>query len=298
MNTTELHSKLKEAYCNQNLNKISVILISLYRDQQLGTLSRIAEMISGSVDIHIDSGGKFFSKLMMLYHPDRGDFHRNEIDRLALNNDHEGLLGYTHILMLNRVEEIAATLTSYEDIDYSPVYEWDINLDGFIIINSRDPIQPEKTRHKRPAKRNLDFYNAIKIRMYGTTSVSLLPHYLEDLEEIELALSDISDLEGVQYCIHTTSLDLSGNAIHDISLLWGLTQLEELNLADNRLADIDSLSNLRNLKAVNLANNSIRDISPLFYLNKLELADLSGLKLPGDQIAGLEEQGVTVITQA
>ncbi len=296
MNTTELHSKLKEAYSNQNLNKITVILISLYKEQQLGTLRQIAEMISGSVDIHIDPEGKFFSKLMMLYHPDRGDFHRNEIERLALNNDHEGLLGYTHILMLNRVEEIAATLTSYEDIDYTPVYEWDINLDGFIIINSRDRAEHEKTLQNRPAKRNLDFYNAIKIRMYGKTSVSFLPHYLEDLEEIELAQSDISDLDGVQYCIHTTILDLSGNVIHDISLLWGLTQLEELNLADNRLEDIDSLANLRNLKVINLANNSIRDISPLLYLNKLEFADLSGLKISRDQIARLEEQCITVIT--
>jgi hypothetical protein len=233
---------------------------------------------------------------MMLYHPDRGDFHRNEIERLALNEDHEGLLGYAHILMLNRVEEIAATLTSYEDIDYSPVYEWDMNMEGFNIINSRDPAQPEKSRHRRPAQRNLNFYNAIKIRMYGKTSVTFLPHYLEDLEEIELAHSDISDLDGVQYCLHTIVLDLSGNAIHDISLLWGLTQLEELNLAENRLEDIDSLANLRNLKTINLSYNGIKDVSPLLNLGRLEFADLTGLKITRDQIAELEEQGVTVIT--
>jgi hypothetical protein len=294
MNTAELHNKLKEAYSNQNLNKISVILIGLYKERQLGTLRQIAEMISGSVDIQIDPEGKFFSKLMMLYHPDRGDFHRNEIERLARNNDHEGLLGYSHILMLNRVEEIAATLSSYEDIDYSPVYEWDINLDGFIIIGSHDPLQPEK--NPPLGKRSLNFYNAIKIRMYGKTSVTFLPHYLEDLEEIELAQSDINDLDGVQYCIHTITLDLSGNAIHDISLLWGLTQLEELNLADNQLEDVDSLANLRNLKTINLSNNSIRDITPLLYLNRLEFADLTGLKVTREQISELEEQGVTVIT--
>jgi hypothetical protein len=295
MDVTDLHGKLREAYSNQNLNKITIILIGLYKEQQLGTLRQITEMISGSVDIHIDPEGRYFSKLMMLYHPDRGDFHRNEIDRLAGSNDHDGLLGYAHILLLSRVEEIAATLTSYEDIDYSPVYEWDFSVDGFNIIHDHDPCQAGQKQVHRKIKRILNFYDAFKIRMYGRTSAGFPLHYLEDLEEVELAQSEISDLDGIQHCIHTTVLDLSGNAISDISLLWDLTKLEELNLSDNQLEDIDSLANLRNLRTVNLSNNRIKDISSLLRLNKLEFADLSGLKVSHAQIAGLEEQGVSVV---
>jgi hypothetical protein len=295
MNTVELHIKLKEAYSNQNLNKITVTLINLYKDKQFGTLRQIAEMISEAVPIDIDPEAKYFSRLMMLYHPDRGDFHRNEIERLAADKDHDGLLGFAHILLLGRIEEIAASLASYEDIDYSPVYEWDVNLDGFNIVTDRDPFEAEKKQYPNRKRKGLSFYNALKMRMYGKTTVGFPSHYLEDFEEMELAQSDINDLDGVQYCIHTLVMDLSGNAISDISLLWGLTQLEELNLADNKLEDIDSLANLRNLRTVNLSNNNIKDLSPLLNLNKLEFADLTGLKVSKNHLAELEELGITVV---
>jgi hypothetical protein len=295
MNTSELHTKLKEAYSNQNLNKITVTLINLYKEQQFGTLRQIAEMISETIDIVIDPEAKYFSKLMMLYHPDRGDFHRNEIEKLAAKNDHDSLLGYAHILLLGRIEEIATTMANYEDIDYSPVYTWDFNTDGFTIINDQDTALSEKKHNPGKINSRLTFYDAIKIRMYGKTTVGFPPHYLEDLEEFELAQSSINDLDGVQYCIHAITMDLSGNAISDISLLWGLTLLEELNLADNKLEDIDYLANLRNLRTLYLSNNAVKDVTSLFNLNKLEYIDLSGSKVPNTQVKELEELGVTVI---
>jgi hypothetical protein len=294
MNTAELYIKLKDAYSGQNLHRITVTLINLYKDQQFGTLRQITEMINESVEIPIDEQARYFSKLMMLYHPDRGDIHRNEIDRLAAEQDHEGLLGYAHILLLNRIEEIATNLSSIEDIDYSPVYEWDVNLEGFTIVQDKDTLQPEKKQFTGKHRRGYTFYEAVKMRMYGKTSVGFPPHYFEDLDEFEMAVSDINDLDGVQYCIHATSLDLSGNDIQDISPLWGLTQLEELNLSDNRIREADTLANLRNLKTLDLSNNGIRDISPLMNLGKLEYVDLSGCKVSALQIKQLEEMGVTV----
>jgi hypothetical protein len=267
----------------------------LFKEQQFGTLRQIAEMISESVDIQIDAGNRFFSKLMMLYHPDRGDFHRNEIERMAANDDHDGLLGYAHILMLGRIEEIAATLTSYEDIDYSPVYEWDVNADGFNIVADNEPTRSEKQNQPKK-KRYFNFYDAVKIRMYGNVKAEFPSHYLEDIEEFELAQSDINDLDGVQFCIHATSMDLSGNAINDISLLWGLTRLEELDLSDNKLEEIETLVNLRNLRSLNLSNNMVKDISYLLHLPKLEYVDLTGLKVPPSHIKDLQESGVTVVS--
>lgn len=293
MTTSELHSKLKEAYTPQNLNKITVTLINLYREQQFGTLRQIAEMISETVDINIDSENKFFSKLMMLYHPDRGDFHRNKIDNLAFNQDHDGLLGYAHILMLARIEEIAATLTSYEDIDYSPVYEWDLNLEGFTIINVKEG---SARKHNTTSQRkSLTFYDAVKIRMYGSRKADFPSHYLEDLEEFELSHSGINDLDGVQYCFHVASLDLSGNSISDIYPLWGLTRLQELNLSDNKIEDIDTLANLKNLRILNLSYNAVKDISLLFNLNRLEFIDLTANRVPREQIHQLQEAGITVL---
>lgn len=295
MTTNELHQKIKEAYAAPNLNRITVTLIGLYKEQQLGTLKQIAEMISESVDMTIDDEGRFFSKLMMLYHPDRGDYHRNEIDRLAANNNHDGLLGYSHILMLGRIEEIAATLSSYEDIDYAPVYEWDVNLEGFTVVNSKESEPTVNKRDKVTRKKGYSFYEAVKIRMYGKTSVNFPPHYLEDTDEFELSQSGINDLDGVQYCIHAITMDLSGNAINDISLLWGLKLLEELDLSDNRIEELETLVNLHNIKNLNLSNNPVKDISSLFNMNKLEYVDLTHTKVSASQIRELEEAGVTVV---
>ncbi|MBN2813366.1 MAG: leucine-rich repeat domain-containing protein [Bacteroidales bacterium] len=295
MTTNDLHQKIKEAYATPNLNRITVTLIGLYKDEQFGTLKQIAEMISESVDIVIDDEGRFFSKLMMLYHPDRGDFHRNEIDRLAANDDHDSLLGYAHILMLGRIEEIAITLSSYEDIDYSPVYEWDVNLEGFTVVNSRETEPAEHQREKTNHKKRYSFYDAVKIRMYGNTAVEFPPHYLEDTDEFELSQSGINDLDGVQYCIHALVMDLSGNAISDISLLWGLKHLEELDLSDNRIEELETLINLHHLKNLNLSNNPVKDISSLFGMSKLEYVDLTNTKVPGSQLQELEEAGVVVV---
>ena len=297
MKVRELYNKLLEAWSNQNLNKITVTLINLYKDQQYGTLKQIASMISETMEFTIDPEARYFPKLMMLYHPDRGDFHRNEISRLAAANDYDGLLTYSHILLLNRIDEIAVTLTSYEDIDYSPVYEWDIQADGFTIVNDQSAYVQEKTTTRRSHNQShVNFYDAVKIRMYGKTRIEFPTWYLENQEEIELSGSDINDLEGIQYCIHAKILDLSGNLIHDLCLLWHLTLLEELNLADNRLEDIDTLSHLSNLRVVDLSCNAIRDISPLMELGRLEYVDLSGTKVPAKQIAALEELGVTVVS--
>jgi hypothetical protein len=295
MKVRALYEKLLEAWSNQNLNKITVTLINLYKSHQYGTLRQIASMISETIDFTVDSEARYFPKLMMLYHPDRGDYHRNEISRLADANDYDGLLTYSHILLLNRIDEISVTLASYEDIDYSPVYEWDLQSDGFTIVNEQSAYVHEKTATRNQTHRHLNFYDAVKIRMYGKTSIEFPTWYLENEEEIELSGSDINDLEGIQYCIHVKVLDLSGNLIHDISPLWPLSLLEEVNLADNRLEDIDVLSHLSNLRIVDLSNNAIKDISPLMELGRLEYVDLSGTKVPARQIAELEESGVTVV---
>jgi Leucine-rich repeat (LRR) protein len=198
--------------------------------------------------------------------------------------------------LLNQIEEIALTLTSYEDIDYSPVYEWDIQSDGFSIVNDQSTGYQEKTTVRRNSQSHVNFYDAVKIRMYGKTKIEFPKWYLENEEEFELSGSDINDLEGIQYCIHVKILDLSGNLINDLCPLWSLTLLEELNLADNRLEDIDMLSHLLNLRILDISNNAIRDISALMELGRLEYVDLSGTKVPAKQVSELEELGVTVVT--
>ena len=289
MTIKELQQKLKEAYSIKNLNIISLTLINLHKTKQFSILQKIAEIISDNIVIDIKNDGKGFSKLMMLYHPDRALFHLNEINKLAEKNNFDGLLEYSHILKLERIQEISVSLNSYEDIDYSPVYDWDFNTEGFSIIRGSEPLKNIKTK-----KKGCDFYDAIKYREYGHTDIEFPPYYLEDMDEFELSSSNINDLDGVQFCIHATTIDLSNNQITDLTPLVGLTRLEELNLSDNQIGYIDILSNLINLKNVQLSNNLFDDISPLFELEKLEYVNISENKVNMEQINKLIELGVTV----
>ena len=134
----------------------------------------------------------------------------------------------------------------------------------------------------------------MQIRQYGDTDTTFPTYYLEDLDEIELSESEIDDLDGVEYCIHMVSMDLSFNLIYDLSPLACLASLQELNLSNNQIEYIDDISNLQQLKSIDLSNNSITDILPLLEIEVLEYADLSGNKIPLEQIKGLRDIGVTV----
>lgn len=118
-----LKNHLPESYSAANLNVISVVLLNLYKNQQYGTLQKIADIISDFVLIEIDENGKGFSKLMLLYHPDRGEIHRTEIEKLAEVENFDALLNYSHILKLERIEEMASALENlaYVNIMGNPV---------------------------------------------------------------------------------------------------------------------------------------------------------------------------------
>lgn len=294
MEIQTLKNNLLESYTTENLNKIAVVLLNLYKNQQFGSLQKIAEIISNFVQIEIDENGKGFSKLMLLYHPDRGEFHRTEIVKLAEAENFDALLNYSHILKLERLEEISALIESFEDIDYSPVYAWDFDSEGFTVKSETGQKLKNETLNTRKNKL-VTFYEAIKIRQYGHTKISFPAYYLEDIDEFEMASSDIDDLDGIQYCLHAVNVDLSDNFINDLRHLENLGMIEMLNLSDNRISDIDSLEYLTNLRELNLSNNRIQDISPLFSLENLEFVDLSGNRIPPAFLRKLREKGINVV---
>jgi Leucine-rich repeat (LRR) protein len=295
MTIKELHKELLEAYSVSNLNTISLTLINLFRSRQYPALQKIAGLISDYVNIRISDDGKGFSKFMMLYHPDRAVYYMNEINRLREQNNYDGLLAYSHIFRLEKIEEIASNINSYEDIDYSPVYEWDeweLNEEGFSIIDMNTSADVWSRQDNE--QEGYSFYDALKLRAFGRTNVEYPSYYLEDTEEFELSYCSINDLDGVQLCTHVRFLDLSNNRISDLFPLIGLRELEELNLSDNQVGFIDDISNLKKLKSVRLSNNYIEDISPLFELTELEYVDVSGNKIEPEQVSILEEMGVMV----
>jgi hypothetical protein len=291
----ELYWKLKESYSDSNLNKIAHNLIRLYRDKQFEKLQIIAEIVSGEELTESVTEKQGFSKLISVYHPDRIQYYHNELDKFVTSRDPEILHRLEHVLLILNIEEIVANIESIEDIDYCPEFKWDINEANFTIFT----VSPKKSEFKRKQKSSragCTFYDAVKTRMYGNTYMEFPWNYLENMDEIEMAESQIDNLDGVEYCIHTETMDLSGNLITDLSPLYGLTMLKDLNLADNRIGDIDALGSLYHLRSIDLSNNAIDDLSPLFELEMLEYIDLTGNKISQDQLNVLNGKGVVVNT--
>ncbi|MZQ74792.1 MAG: hypothetical protein GT589_01360 [Peptoclostridium sp.] len=107
--------------------------------------------------------------------------------------------------------------------------------------------------------------------------------YLSNLEHLGLFYNDnISDISALSNLSNLKSLQLGNNNIEDLSPLANLTNLERLYLGNNNISDISCLSNLKNLKYLDLHNgkatsynhNDISDISPLSNLTKLEMLHL------------------------
>lgn len=311
-NSEELYRKLKECYSESNLHKIAHNLIRLYREKEYEKLQVIAEIVSGSdSDSHdsyrghesvtnpsdqvIRADKQGFSKLISVYHPDRLQYYHNELDKYISSKDPEILHRLEHLLLILNIEEIVNNIECLEDIDYCPEFKWDVCEENFTYFT----VSKNKGNYKRRAKSTLvgfSFYEAMKKRMYGSTRIEFPACYLENIDEVELAESQINNLDGIEYCINTQTMDLSGNKITDLSPLWGLNAIKDLNLSNNRICDIDPLCSLNRLRSLDLSNNPVNNLSPLFNLGMLEYIVLTGKKRLQEQIAVLIGKGIVVDT--
>lgn len=294
MNLKELYTKLKEAYSDENLNIITSKLIELYKSKNFGMIRELANRISEIITIDEEKDAKCFSKLVILYHPDKGESFRKAITKHYSESDSESLTKYSHILLLKDIEKITVKVVD-EDIDYRPEYTWDDNQSEGYHFYDTDRDESINEENLNVDEHEKSFYNAIKLREYGNLNVELPSYYLEDIEDFELAYYGIETLDGVEHCKHAVTMDLSNNDIVDISELWNLDKLEELYLANNQVGYIDALSNLIKLRVLDLSGNQIDDISPLMELDKLKYVNLIGNNISIDEINKLKEKGVLVI---
>jgi Leucine-rich repeat (LRR) protein len=287
LKTKELYNELVFAYRDENLNQITGKLIVLYKQKNYPKIREIANKVSNYFPIDEENDAKCFSKLIMLYHPDKGDQIRKSIEEHYGKNDYENLKKHAHILILDNIE-VSGDYTINEDVDYNPEYAWDVEkYDGY------EYEEDEENSHEEDYERS--FYNLIKIREYGNVHIEFPTYYLEDFEEFEIAYSGLETLDGVEYCTHVKILDVSNNLISDIENLWSLEHLEELYLANNQIGYIDTLSNLTNLKILDLSGNQIDDISPLLSLEQLEYVNLIGNNVGNEHIDFLRAKDVVVM---
>lgn len=295
MPQNDLYIKLKEAYSEQNLNHITSKIITWYKDKQYSRLKRLVEAVSQYVDLGDESINKSFSKLIFLYHPDKGHQYRTELDSIRTSGKTKEYEKYSHIFLVQDVENIPLTEDEDFDIDYSPEYVMDEDLPGFSYFDGAYPQSDDLKSDFSDYDYDNTFFSAVKRKFYNSLSVDLPAYYLEDLEEIEMTSYDICDLTGIEHCRQAVFVDLSDNCITDISELGRLLMIEELYLSNNEIGYIDDVSNLLKLRVIDLSNNSIDDLTPLLDLPDLEYVNVVGNPVSKQQIEQLKNNGVLVV---
>lgn len=85
----------------------------------------------------------------------------------------------------------------------------------------------------------------------------------------------LSTTAGLEHLTQLTYLDLSTNAIRNISALSGMTQLRELYMSRNALQELSALSSCVALSKLDVSYNAITSVNPLSKLGLLNYLDVS-----------------------
>jgi hypothetical protein len=293
----DLYAQLMEAYSDASLNRITAGLVTLYRSKRHDKLRELARKVSALVPVDDTKVSRCFSQLVMLYHPDKGTSRRREIESLHAAGDARGLHAYSHIFFMGDLECLPPPPALHDQAGFDAEYVWESGAELYVARQEVDDRDFDDEQFAAVEEEyDYSFFQAVKLRVYGTLTVDLPFYYLEDFEEIEMAECNIRSLDGVEYCIHAKVIDISGNAITDITELGTLIRVTELYASGNRIGYIDALSSLVNLRMVDLSLNEIDDVSPLFGLEHLEYVNLLGNPVPPGQIAQLKDSGCTVLS--
>ncbi len=103
--------------------------------------------------------------------------------------------------------------------------------------------------------------SAIRAELRKPLAVFLTQRDLQGVRKLDASRLAIANLEGLQYCVNVTNLNLTGNFISDISQIGNLSNLVQLRLGDNMIEDIDAIAGLLALEFLDLsgAGNEIVD---------------------------------------
>lgn len=294
METGELYQKLKEAYTAENLGVISGRIINLFRDKKHDALWALQKVVNEYTSCEEEKINKVFSRLIMLYHPDRLSQNLEQLEKAYRGGDFEALYTMSHILTVQNLEPDHVVLSSIlSDEDLAEEFGWDESADGYSYFMAGDEYQEGDGVDDGTDIRS--FLTVLKRRVYGNLNVDFPVYLLEDLEEIEMADYELEDLDGISACRYARAVDLSNNNLTDISELGEMRQMERLYLSNNQIGLVDALYNLVVLQVLDISYNDVDDLSPLFELSHLSYLNVMGNRVPAWQLEKLHLQGVTVV---
>ena len=294
METGELYSKLKDAYTTENLGLVSGRIIEMFRDKKYDALRAMQKVVNEFTPCNEEKVNKIFSRLIMLYHPDRLRQNLELLEKAYKADDFESLYSMSHILTVQNLEPGHVALSSVlTEEDLAEEFGWDDGADGFSYFIAEEELEQDEYEDSGVERRS--FLSVLKRRVYGNLNVDFPMYLLEDLEEIEMADYELEDLDGISACHYARAVDLSNNNLTDISELGELRQVERLYLSNNQIGLIDVLNMLSVLQVLDISYNDVDDISPLFELNYLSYLNVMGNRIPAWQLEKLQLKGVSIV---
>ncbi|MCP4311847.1 MAG: hypothetical protein GY790_11325 [Bacteroidetes bacterium] len=293
MEITDLYDNLKLAYTAENLHLVSSRIIDMFREHQYDGLRAIQKVVNEYTPCNGEKINKVFSRLIMLYHPDRLNQALGQLDEAHKAGDFEKLFEMSHILHVKNLEPEHVFVSSIlSDEDLAEEFGWDGADDGYSYFTDQEE-NPDMD--DEPDYISRSFLTSLKRRVYGNLNVDFPIYLLEDLEEIEMADYDLESLDGIEACRYARVADLTNNNLTDLSELGYLRQVERLYLANNHIGMIDALSNLVVLQVLDISFNDVADLSPLFDLSHLSYLNVMGNLVPDWQLEKLKLRGVAVV---
>ena len=293
MEIGDLYGKLKIAYTAENLGLVSGRIIGLFKDKKHDALRAIQKVVNEYTPSNEEKTNKIFSRLIMLYHPDRLSQNLKQLEQAYQGGDFETLYSMSHILTVQNLEPEHVLLSSVlTEEDLAEEFGWDEGADGYSYFMAEEESEEEE---EDSGLERRSFLSVLKRRVYGNLNVDFPMYLLEDLEEIEMADYELEDLDGISACHYARAVDLSNNNLTDISELGELRQVERLYLSNNQIGLIDALYNLSVLQVLDISFNDVDDISPLFELNYLSYLNVMGNRISAWQLEKLQLQGITIV---
>jgi len=100
----ELYTNLKVAYTAENLGRISGRIIDMFRDHKFDALRAVQKVVNEYTPCSEEKINKVFSRLIMIYHPDRLSQSLNAMEHAFKKGDFEELFTMSHILNVQNLE--------------------------------------------------------------------------------------------------------------------------------------------------------------------------------------------------
>lgn len=111
---------------------------------------------------------------------------------------------------------------------------------------------------------------ALNIKLGKPEDSELTKGELKLITSLDISNSNITSLQGLEYCGNLISLNISHNSVTDITPLENLSEIVDLNISYNNITDVKPLEGLKNLITIDTTSNSIVNIDILDGILKID----------------------------